>query len=214
MLEEPQSFNQRLKEFLDVPDPIAPKTEHTRENHNMTRASANRYPNRMGRIILESMEEVLGRTGLNAILNLAGQGQLIDNLPPFDPEPGLSFEAVSELLTQLEHAYGPRGGRGIAMRVGRAAFKYGMREYGSEKGMSGSDFRSCRRVRRCVQAGRHWLTCSTRKPTSTSPSVKQDGKLLWLIERCPVCWERQAGEPVCHLHGGIIAGITLLVERW
>ncbi len=30
------------------------------------------YPNKMGRIVLLSLEETLGRNGLNAVLNLAG----------------------------------------------------------------------------------------------------------------------------------------------
>ena len=170
----------------------------------MTRAPTNRYPNRMGRIILESMEEVLGRTGLNAILSLAGQGQLIDNLPPFDSEPGPSFEAISELLTQLEHAYGPRGGRGIAMRVGRAAFKYGMREYGSEKGISGSDFRFLPPGAK-MRTGGQALADLLNQETDQHISIReQDGKLLWVIERCPVCRERHAGEPVCHIMVGLL----------
>jgi len=34
----------------------------------------------------------------------------------------------------------------------------------------------------------------------------QDGeaKLLWKIERCPLCWERRASEPLCHLAVGLI----------
>lgn len=170
----------------------------------MTRASANRYPNRMGRIILESMEEVLGRTGLNAILELAGQGQLIDNLPPFDPEPGPSFGAVSELLTQLEHAYGPRGGRGIAIRVGRAVFKYGMREYGSEAGMNEGDFRFLPPDAK-MRAGGQALADLLNQETDQHVSIReQDGKLLWVSERCPVCWERHTGEPVCHIMVGLL----------
>lgn len=158
----------------------------------------------MGRIILESMEEVLGRAGLNAILDLAGQAQLIDNLPAFDPQPGPSFEAVSELLTQLEHAYGPRGGRGIAIRVGRAAFKYGMREYGSEKGMSEGDFRFLPPDAK-MRAGGQALADLLNRETDQGISIReQNGKLLWVIERCPVCRARHAGEPVCHIMVGLL----------
>jgi predicted hydrocarbon binding protein len=31
-----------------------------------------------------------------------------------------------------------------------------------------------------------------------------DGKLFWHIERCPLCWERRAQEPVCHLAVGLL----------
>jgi len=31
-----------------------------------------------------------------------------------------------------------------------------------------------------------------------------DGKLLWHIDRCPLCWERRAQDPVCHLAVGLL----------
>jgi predicted hydrocarbon binding protein len=35
--------------------------------------------------------------------------------------------------------------------------------------------------------------------------IEEDGdKLLWHIERCPLCWERRAHEPVCHLAVGLL----------
>ena len=40
------------------------------------------YPNNMGRIILLSMEEILGRNGLNAVLNMADLSDMINNYPP------------------------------------------------------------------------------------------------------------------------------------
>ena len=33
---------------------------------------------------------------------------------------------------------------------------------------------------------------------------EHDGKLYWIIERCPLCWERKAAEPVCHLAVGLL----------
>ena len=40
------------------------------------------YPNKFGLIIIKSLEEVMGRNGLNAILNLAGLNNYIENYPP------------------------------------------------------------------------------------------------------------------------------------
>jgi predicted hydrocarbon binding protein len=33
---------------------------------------------------------------------------------------------------------------------------------------------------------------------------EEDGKILWHIERCPLCWERSAHDPVCHLAVGLL----------
>ena len=41
------------------------------------------YPNKAGKIILESLVNVMGKNGLNAILNLAHLSHLIDNYPLF-----------------------------------------------------------------------------------------------------------------------------------
>lgn len=39
------------------------------------------YPNKMGRIMLTSLEEVMGRNGLNALLNLVELREYIQNAP-------------------------------------------------------------------------------------------------------------------------------------
>ena len=40
------------------------------------------YPNKMGRIYLMAMEEVMGANGIKAVLNLAKVPELIGNYPP------------------------------------------------------------------------------------------------------------------------------------
>ena len=67
----------------------------------MNQSRAFYYPNRMGRVILESMEEVVGRNGLNAVFNLAGRSDLIGHYPPFDSQLEFSFATLSGLLEKL-----------------------------------------------------------------------------------------------------------------
>jgi predicted hydrocarbon binding protein len=170
----------------------------------MNPTSAFYYPNRIGRIILESMEEVIGRNGLNVVLNLAGQSHLIGNYPPPDSQPDFSFATVSGLLTQLEHAYGPRGGRGLAIRIGRVAFKYGIREFGSQMRLTETAFRLLPPGVK-MRVGGQALADLFNKETDQRVSIgERDGKLLWIIERCPLCWERHAEDAVCHLAVGLL----------
>jgi len=49
------------------------------------------YPNKFGLITLKSLEEVMGKNGLNAILNLAGMNNYIDSYPPDNLDKGLIF---------------------------------------------------------------------------------------------------------------------------
>jgi predicted hydrocarbon binding protein len=170
----------------------------------MNQAFAFYYPNRMGRIILESMEELIGRNGLNVILNTAGQSQLIDHVHPSDLQPGFSFATVSGLLAQLEHEYGPRGGRGIAIRIGRVAFKYGMREYASQMGMSETSFRLMPPGAKIRAGGQALADLFNKESDQRVSLIEQDGKLLWNIERCPMCWGRHAEDVVCHFMVGLL----------
>lgn len=162
------------------------------------------YPNRMGRIILESMEEVVGKNGLNHVLNLSGRGDLIGNYPPFDSKMDISFATIGGLMTQLENAYGPRGGRGLAIRTGRVAFKYGIREFGQQIGLMETTFRLLPLGAK-IRMGGQALADLFNQGTDQRVSIKEeDGKLLWVIERCPLCWERHSEDAVCHLAVGLL----------
>jgi predicted hydrocarbon binding protein len=32
----------------------------------------------------------------------------------------------------------------------------------------------------------------------------EGGQILWHIDRCPLCWDRKAQDPVCHLAAGLL----------
>ena len=55
------------------------------------------YPNKMGRIILLAMEEVMGRNGVNAILNLARLKTLVNSYPPNNFDRQFSFDEVGSI---------------------------------------------------------------------------------------------------------------------
>lgn len=162
------------------------------------------YPNRMGRIILLSMDEVIGQMGVNAVLRLASLSSLIDNYPPDNTERNFSFSTVSNLTEMMEQVYGPHGGRGLALRVGRACFNYGVRQYGVQLGLTEMAFRLLPLPAK-LTAGANAFAELFNKFTDQKVRIEQeDGKILWHIERCPLCWERHASEPVCHLAVGLL----------
>ena len=49
------------------------------------------YPNKFGMIMIKALEEVMGKNGLNAILNLAGMNRYIDSYPPDNLEKQFDF---------------------------------------------------------------------------------------------------------------------------
>lgn len=162
------------------------------------------YPNRMGRIILLSMEEVMGRTGVIAALHLAELPSLIENYPPDDTSLDFPFATISHLTQVLEQAYGPHGGRGLALRIGRASFNYGVRQYGTQLGLTEMAFRLLPLPAK-LHAGAKAFAELFNKFTDQKVRVEmEDGRILWHIDRCPLCWERKMHEPVCHLAVGLL----------
>ena len=162
------------------------------------------YPNRMGRIILLSMEEVMGRNGVNAVLNLSSHKPLIENYPADDSKLNFPFSTVSALGGTLEQVYGPHGGRGLATRIGRACFNYGVRQYSGQMGLTEMAFRLLPLPAK-LNAGARAFAELFNKFTDQRVRIEENGNtLLWHIERCPLCWERRSHEPVCHLAVGLL----------
>lgn len=162
------------------------------------------YPDRMGRIILQAMEEILGRNGVSAILNLASLTDLLNHgsEPKYHRE--LSFNAISSLHSALESFYGPHGGRGVALRIGRACFQHGLREFGPLHGLTDLTFRLLPAQTR-FQVGASALAEIFNKNSDQRVRLEdRDTLLLWHIERCPLCWQRTADSPCCQMAVGLL----------
>lgn len=162
------------------------------------------YPLKMGKIILRGMEEVMGTNGVNALLQLAPLENLLQNSPNINLEHAIPFETVSLLQSTLEQIYGPRGGRGLALRVGRECFKYGLKEYGSMLGLTEIAFRLLPLPTK-LRTGAKTFADLFNKHTDQKVRVEEkDDRIFWHIEQCPLCWERKAEEPICHLAVGLL----------
>jgi predicted hydrocarbon binding protein len=162
------------------------------------------YPNKMGRIILLSMEEVLGRNGLNAALNVATLSQFINNYPPNDLDKQVRFEDLSQMQAALESLYGKQGGHGLAIRSGRACFKYGLREFGPAAGCTDLAFRLLPMNVKIKTGADIFATIFNQYSDQEVRIEEEQERFLWHIERCPVCWGRKTDHPVCHLAVGAL----------
>ncbi len=162
------------------------------------------YPNKIGRIILLATEEVMGRNGVNAVLNLARLRHLVNNYPPNNFDRQFSFEEVGGIQQALEDMYGPRGARGIALRQGRACFKYGIREFGPVMGIGDLAFRLLP-VGMKMKVGIEVFAEVFNKFSDQVVRLGEDEEnFICTIERCPVCWGRHTLEPCCYLAVGAL----------
>lgn len=162
------------------------------------------YPNKMVRIILLAMEEVMGRNGVNAVLNLAQLKHLVNNFPPNNFDRQVTFADLGALIKALDEMYGPRGGHGLALRAGRACFKYGLKEFGPVLGISDLAFRLLPLPLK-LKVGADVFAETFNKFTDQVVRLSEDeDRFLWEITRCPVCWNRHSDTPSCALAVGIL----------
>jgi len=162
------------------------------------------FPNKMGRIVLLAMEEVMGRNGVNAVLNLARLKERIGNYPPNNFDKGFSFDELGRLLQALDDMYGPRGGRGLARRAGRACFKFGIKDFGPMLGIADLTFRIIPLGMK-LKVGFEVLAGLFNKFTDHLVRLGEDEQYLhWIMERCGTCWGRTCDSPCCHLAVGIL----------
>ena len=161
-------------------------------------------PNKLGRMYLLALEEVIGRAAVNAALNLAGLVHLLDNYPPNTLDLDFPFEDLAGLHQALERLYGPRGGRGLALRAGRASFKYGLREFGPMLGVSDLAFRLLPLTMK-LKAGIDGFAQVFNRYTDQVVHVEERPEALaFHIDRCPLCWNRRTDGACCHLQVGFL----------
>lgn len=162
------------------------------------------YPNVWGRSILTSAEEILGPGGVNALLNLAGLKDYIDHYPADNIQKAFPFEHVSKLQQAFYDMYGSRGARVFATRAGEQTFKYSMNKYDKvQKAAQAAMSVGSAEVRHRV--GLQFFSKFFNAVSDQHVRIAEDETCwYWIIETCPMCWERTAIEPVCHLGVGVL----------
>ncbi len=155
------------------------------------------YPNKFGRILIQSLESVMGRNGVNSILNLANLPGRMENLPQDDYEKQFDFAELSSILAALEEVYGLRGGRGLALRAGNDTFSSGLRDYGALAGISNPVFKSLPQQVK-LRVGLPALARILNQLSDQFSTVEEkDDRLYFSVQRCPACHDRQAESPEC-----------------
>jgi len=158
----------------------------------------------MGRIILSSMRSELGPEHLPEVLRAAGYEQYLEKLPLGNLDRQFPFETVSQLQAAAEQVFGVRAGRQANYRIGRGTLGMGLRDFDPLLGIADLPLR-------LVPLGmkfRVGLDVFARVFNQFTDQVvklsETDTHHLWIIERCPVCWQRTSDEACCHLAGGLL----------
>lgn len=164
------------------------------------------YPNRWLRIILESTEEIVGKKGVNALLNLASLSQYIDNYPPDNMKKEFPFEHVGKLQQAYWDMYGARGARAFAIRAGAKTLNDGIERFGKVASAARAAMMIGSMERR-MSIGLEFFARFFNTVSDQKVSVEEDEKgWYWKIHICPMCTGRTSDSPVCHLAVGVLQG--------
>lgn len=163
------------------------------------------YANKIVLITLKALEEVMGKNGLNAILNLAHLPHLIDHYPPDNLEREFDFADFSAINKALEEMYGPRGGRGLALRAGRAAFADALRNFGALAGVGDLAFKVLP-LQIKLRIGLPAMAKIFSQISDQYSTVEErENEFIYTIHRCPQCWGRSGlDKPVCYIGAGLL----------
>lgn len=162
------------------------------------------YPNIWGRGVLIAAEEIMGKKGVNALLNMAGLPEYIDNYPPDNIKKDFPFSHVAKIQQALWEMYGSKGARVYATRGGEETFMYSLEKYEKVKKAAQAAM-TLGSTQMRLKAGLLFFAKFFNTVSDQKVRVEEDDThWKWIIERCPICWEREADEPICHLAVGVL----------
>ena len=163
------------------------------------------YSNRMGRMLLSAGDEILGHPGLITVLDLIPDAsQYIGTPPPDNGKHEFPFEIISGLHDALLTTYGQQAGRGLLLRIGRASFQHGLRAYGPLFGLTDLAFRLLPLKTKLRVGANAFAEIFNRHSDQQVRIDETEDQILWIIERCPVCWQLKSEQPCCDLAVGLL----------
>ncbi len=162
------------------------------------------YVNALLLQMLRGIEEVLGSNGLNVVLRSSGLERFIGNPPPNNLEHGVLAREYANLNAAIEDFTG-RAGKGMLQRIGRASFRWGIKEQAAVMGLAGIALKALpqRLRKRAILLG---LRKGLMDVVDYGLVDVQDqaGVLVYTDYACTICHTRHSDKPACHLYVGTL----------
>jgi len=162
------------------------------------------YPNNMGRYVFIALEELLGRNGLNAVLNLANLSHFINNYPPNNMEKKFPFSSYAAVNQAIEDFYGVRGSKGLMLRCGKLTMTHALAMYTAFAGIGNLG------MRLMPQSMKVKITLTVIAQTfrtisdQISKVTEEPEAYIFENETCSMCWHRTSSQPCCHIATGVL----------
>jgi hypothetical protein len=150
----------------------------------MTQAHPEDAPTeKMGRVLLLSTQEILGRAGRERVIQAAGLESHIKEYQGNNLNLKFSSVALGGILNATEAEYGARAGRGLILRIGEAGFKYGLREFGPELGLTDLAFRLLPLNKRIAFLVNALTDLVNQVCPNAVQVVEESGRFVWQVGR-------------------------------
>lgn len=162
------------------------------------------YVNALLLQMIRGVEEVLGRNGLNAVLRSSGLERYVDNPPANNLEHGVFAREYARFNEAIEEFTG-RAGKGMLQRIGRSAFRWGVKEQSAVMGLAGIALKALpQRLRKRA------VLLALRKGLMDVVEFglvdvrDEDGVLVYTDYACVICHTRRSDNPICHQYVGTL----------
>jgi predicted hydrocarbon binding protein len=161
-------------------------------------------PNKLIRSFLVALEDLLGKNGVNAILNLSALSDWAKAYPPDDEAREVANEDLSRIQKSLEEIYGERMGRNLSRRAARSSFNQVGAELININAADKDSIATKEKIKLAFDAFAELFSSQESRIVQFSLSGDQ---MFCEFQACPNCVERKADEPICHTCAGWIEGL-------
>lgn len=153
--------------------------------------------NKLSQILLMGMEEVMGAGQLDQLLLRCGFPPLKHASDTNHLDIQIAYQDLAGIRRAIEKEYGPRSGRGLALRAGSESFKYGLRLFGQEAGLLDMRFRLQPTSAKIRTGLTSMSTLIGRISHSTIHLEEKANHFIWQMDPCPLCWQEPSGGISC-----------------
>jgi predicted hydrocarbon binding protein len=163
------------------------------------------YPNKLVLVTFNALTDVMGKNGLNAILNYAHLREYISQYPSENLDRGFDFADFSAIQGAIVEMYGEKGGQTFIKRAGRYTFKTCLSKQGALAGVTNDTFRSLP-VQTRLRIGLQALAKIFSQISDQTTTIEEDSDYFrYVVKLCPECWGRHGTEKVtCSFGVGLL----------
>ncbi len=156
------------------------------------------------RVLLDAIEEVMGENGTKAVLNAGGLSNYIDNYPPKNMELKATFEEYGAAQQAVEDFYGPRGARAMLLRIGRATFRFGLKDQPAILGLTGIALKALPEKTRMKLILERIAKAAAERINQPSSIREEENAFYFIADECPCYFRPPHDKPCCFVTVGAL----------